>query len=128
MAVGSNRSRRLPDLDPVGRGISETLAIIRAGEIVANSLSISALNVNIQYNLPGQHPSCGETDKMPSSILENGKLKPGIYRIQNLAGQTYAEMQESVRQLCGRPATALSTGDGLVRFSALVPNPEDCHV
>jgi len=55
-----------------------------------------------------------------SSILENGKLKPGVYKIQNLAGQTYVEMQESTKELCGRPATALSTGEGLVRFSARV--------
>jgi len=74
------------------------------------------------------HPG-SDTDKMPSSsILENGKLKPGVYQIQNLAGQTYVEMQESVRQLCGRPSTALSTGDGLVRFSVRVLNPKDCHV
>jgi len=55
-----------------------------------------------------------------SLILENGKLKPGVYKIQNLAGQTYVEMQESTKELCGRPATALSTGEGLVRFGARV--------
>jgi len=71
----------------------------------------------------------GDTDKIPSSsILENGKPKPGIYQIQNLAGQTYVEMQESVRQLCGRPSMASSAGDGLVRLSARVLNPEDYNV
>jgi hypothetical protein len=64
------------------------------------------------------HP--GDTDEMPSSILKNGKLKPGIYQIQNLAGQTYVEIQESERQLCGRPATVLSTGDGVVRSARIL--------
>ncbi|KAF9648154.1 hypothetical protein BDM02DRAFT_3261202 [Thelephora ganbajun] len=32
-----------------------------------------------------------------SSILKNGKLKPGIYQIQNLIGQTFVEMQGSAR-------------------------------
>jgi hypothetical protein len=56
----------------------------------------------------------GDTTKMTSSILINGKLKPGIYQIQNLAGQTFVETQESSRTLCCRPANALSAGDGLV--------------
>jgi hypothetical protein len=69
------------------------------------------------------HP--GDTNEMPSSsILENGKLKPGIYQIQNLAGQTYVEMQESERQLCGRPATVLSTGDGVVRSARILNSPK----
>ena len=50
-----------------------------------------------------------------SSILTDGKLKPGVYRIQNLAGQTFVEMQEGPRQLCCRPEAALSGRDGLVR-------------
>ena len=53
--------------------------------------------------------------RMSSSILTDGKLKPGIYRIQNLAGQTFVEMQEGPRQLCCRPEAVLSSRDGLVR-------------
>ena len=57
-----------------------------------------------------------DTDKMSSSsILKGGKLKPGIYKIQNLVGQTFVEMKEDARQLCCRPAMVLSGGDGLVR-------------
>lgn len=57
----------------------------------------------------------GNAANMTPSILINGKLKLGIYQIQNLAGQTFVEMQESSRTLCCRPAKALSGGDGLVR-------------
>ena len=52
---------------------------------------------------------------MSSSILTDGKLKPGIYRIQNLVGQTFVEMQEGPRQLCCRTEAALSSQAGLVR-------------
>jgi len=61
------------------------------------------------------HPGIGDTDEISSSILKNGKLKPGIYQIQNLVGQTFVEMKEDVRQLCCRPAAALLSGDGFVR-------------
>ena len=46
-------------------------------------------------------------------MLEDGKLKPGIYKIQNVVGQTYAGLREYTRELCCRPATALE-GNGLV--------------
>lgn len=49
------------------------------------------------------------------SIFQDGKLKPGIYKIQNIVGQTYVDIQEHTRELCGRPATALE-GKGLVGF------------
>ena len=57
----------------------------------------------------------GNAANMTPSILINGKLKLGIYQIQNLAGQTAVEMQESSRTLCCRPAKGLSGGDGLAR-------------
>jgi hypothetical protein len=50
-----------------------------------------------------------------SSIFEDGRLKPGTYKIQNLYGETYVDIQEHSRDLCCRPATALREGRGLVR-------------
>ena len=50
-----------------------------------------------------------------SSIFKDGKLKPGIYKIQNLYGQTYMDIHEHSREVCCRPATVLVEGRGLVR-------------
>jgi hypothetical protein len=49
-----------------------------------------------------------------SSIFKDGKLKPGIYKIQNLYAQTYMDIHEHSRYLCCRPAKALGEGRGLV--------------
>ena len=51
----------------------------------------------------------------PSSIFEDGKLKPGIYKIQNLYSQTYLDIHEHSKATCGRPAENLEEGRGLVR-------------
>jgi len=40
----------------------------------------------------------------PSSIFEDGKLKPGIYKIQNLYSRTYLGIHEHSRQTCCRLA------------------------
>jgi len=49
------------------------------------------------------------------SIFKDGKLKPGIYKIQNLYAQTYTEIHEHSREACCRRAGALEEGKGLVR-------------
>ena len=49
----------------------------------------------------------------PVSRFKDGKLKPGIYRIQNIVGQTYVDTREHTRELCCRPVTVLE-GRGLV--------------
>jgi hypothetical protein len=49
-----------------------------------------------------------------SSIFEDGKLKPGIYKIQNLYAQTYLDIHEHSREVCCRPAKNLERGKGLV--------------
>ena len=49
------------------------------------------------------------------SIFENGRLKPGIYKIQNLHSQTYLDIHEHSREMCCRPARDLEEGTGLVR-------------
>ena len=49
-------------------------------------------------------------------IFEDGRLKPGSYKIQNLYTQTYMDIHEHSRELCCRSATALGEGRGLVRL------------
>jgi len=50
-----------------------------------------------------------------SSILENGKLKPGIYKIQNIQSRTYLDVEVHTMEVCCRPAINLEEGRGLVR-------------
>ena len=52
-----------------------------------------------------------------SSIFENGRLKPGIYKIQNLSSETYLDIHRHSKELCCRPARDLEDGGGLVRLS-----------
>lgn len=47
------------------------------------------------------------------SIFKDGKIKPGIYRIRNIVGQTYVDIREHNKELCCRPITVLE-GKGLV--------------
>ena len=49
-----------------------------------------------------------------SSIFENGKLKPGIYKIQNIQNRTYLDVEVHTREVCGRPTKDLEEGRGLV--------------
>jgi len=50
----------------------------------------------------------------PSSIFEEGNLKPGIYKIQNVFTETFADIEMHSRQVCCRPAKDLAEGRGLV--------------
>ena len=52
-----------------------------------------------------------------SSIFDDGKLKPGTYKIQNLYSQTYLDIHEHSRETCCRPVGDLENGRGLVRLS-----------
>ena len=49
-----------------------------------------------------------------SSILENGKLKQGIYKIQNIQSRTYLDVEVHTMEVCGRPAKNLEEGRGFV--------------
>ena len=49
-----------------------------------------------------------------ASIFTDGKLEPGIYKIQNIVSQTYVDIREHTKELCCRPATVLEDGKGLV--------------
>ena len=48
------------------------------------------------------------------SILENGRLKPGVYKIQNIQSETYLDVEVHTREVCCRPAKNLAEGRGLV--------------
>ncbi|KAF9648157.1 hypothetical protein BDM02DRAFT_2342502 [Thelephora ganbajun] len=48
-----------------------------------------------------------------SSIFKDGKLKPGIYKIQNVYTETYLDIEVHSREMCCRPAKDLGEGRGL---------------
>ena len=50
-----------------------------------------------------------------STIFRDGRLKPGIYKIQNIVTQTYVDIEVHRRTVCSRPAQNLQEGNGLVR-------------
>ena len=51
-----------------------------------------------------------------ASIFKDGKLKPGIYKIQNIQTDTYLDVEVPSRDVCCRPASDLGEGRGLVRL------------
>lgn len=60
------------------------------------------------------------------SIFADGKLKPGVYKIQNIYSETYLDIEVHSRGVCCRPANDLGEGRGFVRWYstpvARVPN------
>jgi len=62
------------------------------------------------------------------SIFKDGKLKPGIYKIQNIVGQTYLEVRNHSKQLCCRSATALKDGNELVHVCFIYHGNESSPV
>ena len=51
---------------------------------------------------------------MPS-VFEGGKLKPGVYKIQNIYTEAYLDIHLHSMEMCCRPANDLGAGRGLVR-------------
>ena len=51
----------------------------------------------------------------PFPIFDDGKLKPGIYKIQNIETENYLDIELQTREVCCRPAVNLEEGRGLVR-------------
>ena len=51
----------------------------------------------------------------PPTIFRDGRLKPGIYNIQNVLTQTYLDIDVPKRPVYYRPAQNLQEGNGLVR-------------
>lgn len=54
-----------------------------------------------------------------SSIFKDGKLKPGIYKIQNIYHETYLDIHRHSKELCCRLAKDLEDGRGLVSWYLL---------
>jgi hypothetical protein len=50
-----------------------------------------------------------------TSIFEDGRLKPGTYKVQNIYARTYLDVVEHSRRMCCRPAQDLEEGGGIVR-------------
>ena len=48
------------------------------------------------------------------SIFENGKLRPGIYKIQNVRSETFLDIKVHTREVCCCPAENLREGKGFV--------------
>ena len=61
-----------------------------------------------------------------TTIFQDGKLKPGIYKIQNLYTENYLDIHLHSMELCCRPAKDLGNGRGLVR--ALCPPHRFTHL
>ena len=59
-----------------------------------------------------------------SSIFKDGKLKPGIYKIQNVQTGNYVDIEDITREVCCRPSKDLEEGRGLVRRSP----PSKIHI
>ena len=45
-----------------------------------------------------------------NSIFQDGRLKPGTYKIRNIVSKTFVDIKDDLRELCGRPSTALEQG------------------
>jgi len=54
-----------------------------------------------------------------SSSFERGRLKPGVYKIQNVYAETFVDIHEHSKELCCRPHKDLEPKKGLVRSHRL---------
>jgi hypothetical protein len=50
-----------------------------------------------------------------SSIFKDGRLKPGVYKIQNIHSETFLDVEVHSKAVYCRPAIFLGEGRGLVR-------------
>jgi len=63
-----------------------------------------------------------------SPILQDGKLRPGIYKIWNVYTETYADIEVHSRSVCCCPTQNLEEGNGLVRsFHRFTVHASDNH-
>ena len=60
---------------------------------------------------PSSHIITVTSTNDPAPIFEDGKLKPEIYGIQKIVGQTYADTREHNKELRSRPTTVLEEKD-----------------
>jgi len=62
-----------------------------------------------------------------SSIFKDGKIKPGIYKVQNIYTETYLDIHRHSKELCCRPTKDLEDGRGLVnQYLSSVLHISDC--
>ncbi|KAF9781766.1 hypothetical protein BJ322DRAFT_1111688 [Thelephora terrestris] len=54
-----------------------------------------------------------------SSIFQDGRLKPGIYKVRNVYTQTFVDIEEHSRKICSRPLQNLEEGNGLWEIKPL---------
>ena len=54
------------------------------------------------------------SDEDSVSIFKDAKLRPGIYKIQNIVSKTYVEIREYPKELCCRPSGTSLEGKGRV--------------
>ena len=64
----------------------------------------AALTPTIPELIPPTMTQKSTTD--PPRIFEDGKLKPGIYKIQNLRSETYLDVHQHSKEVCCRPVRA----------------------
>jgi len=55
----------------------------------------------------------------PPSIFGDGKLKPGVYKIQNVHTENYLDIHLNSMEVCCRPAKDLEDGRGLWKIERL---------
>jgi len=48
--------------------------------------------------------------KSGNSVFQDGRLKPGTYKIRNIVSKTFVDIKDDLRELCGRPSTVLEQG------------------
>ena len=56
----------------------------------------------------------GYSPTVASSVFGDGRVKPGIYKIQNIETDAFLDIEVYSREVCCRPAGDLGEGRGLV--------------
>lgn len=82
----------------------------------AHNIQRCAFPTLSDYPITTMTSSHSTNDSESSSIFENGRLRQGIYKIQNLASETYLDILKHSREACCRPSRDLEPGGGLVRL------------
>ena len=98
-------------IDPVWRGRAQHQP---GHDIILSCRSVSPPSPRFRISCSHIVTLTPMNDSVP--ILEGGRIKPGIYKIRNIFGQTYLETREHFKELHYRPTMALGDGEGLVRL------------
>ena len=49
-----------------------------------------------------------------ASIFQDGKIKPGVYKIMNVVSGTFVDIKDDASELCGRSSSTLGDSRGQV--------------